>query len=198
MSQFCIIGLLQCIIKLFFQLFCIALQWLASYRNNPYSVIFDFFSDIISFVFYFWFYARSPPLWIFFTLVSNMQIPRLNLIRYNSRNWPASYTLISNDEIIFSRDLSCSSVVRISSCKALTCCLLGDMDGFTFVTYDVTDLGSPEGSTEVTKCSNLEVLLIGDCFVYLNVLELGTNVCNELGFSDDKVLEITLGSLVGI
>ena len=130
-----------------------------------------------------------PPYEKLFTLVSKLQIPRLNLIRYNSRNWSASSTLISPDEIIFSRDLSCSSVFRISSCKALSYCSLGDLDGFTLGTYDVTELGSPEVSTEVTKCGNLEVLLIGDWLVYLIVLEIGTNVGMSLDYLMIKCLK---------
>ena len=54
-----------------------------------------------------------------------------------------------------SRDLTCSSVFWISSCRAPTCCSLGDMYRFTLVTYDGTDLESTEGSNEVTTEGNL-------------------------------------------
>ena len=80
-----------------------------------------------------------------FTLVSNMQISRFNLIIYNFCNWSASSTLISRYAIIFSRGLTCSSVFRLSFCRSLTCFSLGALDGFTLGTYDSTELGYLEG-----------------------------------------------------
>ena len=72
------------------------------------------------------------------------------------------------------------------------------MDGCTLGTYDDTDLGSPEGSTEVTKVGNLEGLLLGDWLGYLDGLDPVTSVGNEIGLSDGKVLGRTLWYLVGI
>ena len=81
-----------------------------------------------------------------FTLVSNIQISRFNLIIYNFCNWSASSTLISHYTIIFYRSLTCSSVVRLYSCRFPTCCSLGDLNGFTLVTYYGTELGYLEVS----------------------------------------------------
>ena len=53
MSQFFIISLLQFIIQLLFQLFCMTLQCLALDRNYLYFVIPDFLFGIISFGFCF-------------------------------------------------------------------------------------------------------------------------------------------------
>ena len=80
-----------------------------------------------------------------FTLVSNMQISRFNLIIYNFCNWSDSSTLISRYAIIFSRDLTCPSFVLLSSCRYPTCCSLGALDLFTLSTYDGTELGYLEG-----------------------------------------------------
>ena len=106
--------------------------------------------------------------------------------------------LISPGAIIFSRESTCSSVVCLYSFIALACCSLGDLYGFTFCTYDVTDIGSPEISTQLITGGNLEGLLLGGLLGYLDGLDLGTNVCNELVFSDDTLLGITLGYLVGL
>ena len=57
--------------------------------------------------------------------------------------------------MIFSRAFTCSSVVRLSSCRAQICCPIVDMDGFTLGKYYGIDLGSQEGSTEGTKCGNI-------------------------------------------
>ena len=112
MGQFFIISLLQCTIQISFQLFCMALQCLALDINYSYWVIFNFFSDILSFGLYFKskrdFFSSEN----LFTLVSNMQISRFNLIIYNSRNWAASYNLISPDARIFFRDLTCSTFLE--------------------------------------------------------------------------------------
>ena len=70
---------------------------------------------------------------------------------------------------------------------------------------DSTDLGSPEVSTEGTTGGNLEVMLLGDWLVYLDRIELGTNVDNELGLSYGEVFgtilvnvdRITLGIYIG-
>ena len=64
--------------------------------------------------------------------------------------------------IISSRDLTCSSIVRLSYYRDTICCSLGDLDGFTLGSYDGTELGSPEMSTEGTIGVNLEGLLLGD------------------------------------
>ena len=77
-----------------------------------------------------------------------MQMSRFNLIIYNFCNRADSYTFISPDTIVSSRALTCTSVVRLSYCKSLTCCSPGTLDGFTIDTYDDTDLVSPEGSSE--------------------------------------------------
>ena len=81
---------------------------------------------------------------------------------YNFCNCASSSTLISPDAILFYRALTCSSVVQIFSCRYQTCFSLEDRDGFTIGTYDSTELGSPEGSTEITTGVNLEGLLLGD------------------------------------
>ena len=133
-----------------------------------------------------------------FTLFSNMQITRLNLIIYNSYNWASSPTLFYTDKIISSRDLTCSCVVRLYSCRVPTCCSLGALNWFTIGTYDGTELRLLEGSTEVTIHGKLECLFIGDWIGHLDVLDLGTNVGNEIGLYDGKVLGRTLGALVGI
>ena len=80
-----------------------------------------------------------------FTLVSNKQISRFNLIIYNVCNWSASSTLISSYAIIFSRSLTCSNAVRFSSFGDPNCCSLGDLYGFTLGTYDGIELGYLEG-----------------------------------------------------
>ena len=81
-----------------------------------------------------------------FKLVFNMQISRFNLIIYNFCKWSASSTLISHYAIIFSRALTYSSVVCLSSCINLTCSSIGSLYGFTLVTYDSTELGYLEGT----------------------------------------------------
>ena len=121
------------------------LQCLSLDRNHSYCIIFDFFSGIISFGFCF----QTSMRFIFseklFTLVSNMQISRRNLIIYNFYNWSDSFTLIYRYSIIFFRALTYSSAVRLYSCIAPTFCSLGDLDGFAFGTYDVTEIGYLEG-----------------------------------------------------
>ena len=77
---------------------------------------------------------------LFFTLVSNIQISRFNIIIYNFCNWSASCNLIPRYTIIFSRDLTCSNFVCLSSCVSPTCCSLWNLDWFKLVTYDVTEL----------------------------------------------------------
>ena len=91
-----------------------------------------------------------------------MQIPRFNLIIYNSRNLEDSYNLISSDVIIHSRALTYSSVVRFYSFRALACCSLGALYGSTLGAYDGTELGSPDVSTEGTTGGKIEGLLLGD------------------------------------
>ena len=132
------------------------------------------------------------------SLVSNIQIPRFSLIIYNPCNWSDPFALISCDKIIFSRNLTCSSVVRLYSCRSLNCCSFGALYGLTLVTYDGTDLGSPEGSTERTTDGNIEVLMLGNWLVSLYGIDIGTNVGNELGFYDEKVIGTKLGNLVGL
>ena len=118
--QISIISLLQCISQLFLQFFAWpfnALLWtevilvvLSSISSLISSILFSVFNymrDLFS----------SKKL---FTLVSNMQISRFNLITCHFCKWSASYTLISRYAIIFSRDLTCSSVVRLSSCRSRT------------------------------------------------------------------------------
>ena len=107
-------------------------------------------------------------------------------------------TLISPDSIISYRDLTCSSDVRLSFCRAPTCCSLGYLYVFTLGTYNCTYLGLLEGSTERTTCGNLDVLLLGGWLGSLYGIELGTNFGNYKVLSDGKVLGTTLGSLVGI
>ena len=82
-------------------------------------------------------------------------------MKHNHCNCAASSTLISPDAIIFSRDLTGSSVVLVYFCRSLTCGLLGALDIFALITYDSTDLGSPEGSTEGTIYGSLDELLRG-------------------------------------
>ena len=134
-------------------------------------------------------------IWKLFTLVSNMQILRFSLIIYNSHNWEASYSWISPDEIISSRGLNCWSVFLIYSCIYLICCSFVSLDGFTLSTYDGTDLGSPEGSTEVTTGDNLEGLFLGDWIGLIYWINIGTTVGNNLGLSDGEVIDTTLRAL---
>ena len=89
-----------------------------------------------------------------------MQIPRFSLIMHNPLQLIRLIYLISFDEIISSRTLTCSSVVRLYSCIALTYYSFGDLDGFTLGTYNGADLGSPEESTERTTVGNLEGLIL--------------------------------------
>ena len=127
-----------------------------------------------------------------FTLVSNMQISRFNVIIHIPRNWSDSSTLIYPDAILSYRPLTCSSVVSCSSFRSQTCCSLGDLDESKLGTYDGTDIGLQEGSTERTTSGKLKDLLLGDWLGSLDGIELGTNVDNELGLSDWKVLGTTL------
>ena len=66
--QSLIIGLLQCIIQLFFQLFCMHFQCLSWYRNHPYYVILDLFSGINSFGFCFLVYVIFVSIWFFLNI----------------------------------------------------------------------------------------------------------------------------------
>ena len=93
-------------------------------------------------------YLCYPPI-TSFALVSNMKIPRFDLIIYNSCNWSDLSYLISPGKIIFSRALTCSSAVCLYFCRVPTSCSLVALDGFTLGTYDCTKLGSPEWSTVV-------------------------------------------------
>ena len=127
-----------------------------------------------------------------------MQISRFDLILYNYHNWAVSCTLISPDGIIFSKDLTCSSVVSFSSCISLNFCSLKSIDGFTVGTYVGTETGSPEESTEGTTGGNIEWLLLSDWLGCLYGLELGTNFGHALVLSYGKVLGTTLGALDGI
>ena len=133
-----------------------------------------------------------------FTLVSNMKIPCLNLIIYNSQNLVASSTLIYHYDMIFYSALTCSSVVRLSYCIYPTCCSLRALDIFTPATYDSTDLVSSYRYTEGTICGNLNSLLLGDWLGSIDGLELGTNVGNVFGLSDRKMIDRTLGDLIEI
>ena len=69
---------------------------------------------------------------------------------YNYYNCSNHSTLIYPDVIITSRALTCSNVVHIYSCRALACCSLWTLYGFTIGEYDGTEIGSPEGSTDIT------------------------------------------------
>ena len=82
-----IISLLQCISKIHLQLFCMDFKCLALDGNIYYYVIFDLFSDIISFGFCFYVNMGLILSEKLFTWVSNMKIPRFNLIIYNFCNW---------------------------------------------------------------------------------------------------------------
>ena len=64
--------------------------------------------------------------------------------------------------------------------------------------YTGADLVSPVVSTERTTGGNLEEFMLGDWLISLDGIELGTNVGNDIGLSDGKVLGRTLGDLVGI
>ena len=88
--------------------------------------------------------------------------------------------------------------MRLYSCRDPTCSSFGDLDGFTLGTYDGTDIGSLEGWTERTTGGNIEVLLLGDWLGCLDGIDFGTDVGNELGLSDGKVLGRKLGALVGL
>ena len=70
-------------------------------------------------------------------------------IRYTDNTWTsqALENIISWWNNIF-QGLTCSSVVCISSCRALYCCSLRALHGFPIGTYDCTELGSTEGSAE--------------------------------------------------
>ena len=121
------------------------LKSLALDINNSYSVIFDLSCDILSFslcfkVYMGFFFSEKLS-----TLVSNMQISCFNLTIYNFCSLSDSSTLISCYAIIFSRVLTCSCVVRLYSCRVLTCCSLWALYEFTHGTYDGTSLGYLEG-----------------------------------------------------
>ena len=53
-------------------------------------------------------------------------------------------------------------VVRLSYCRALTCCSFVALDEFIFGIYYGADLGSPDGSTERTIGVNLKGLFLVD------------------------------------
>ena len=69
---------------------------------------------------------------------------------------------------------------------------------FTLGTYDGIETVILELLTEIIMGGNLECLLLGDRFGYLDELDLSTNVGNELVFSNGKVLGRTHGDLVGV
>ena len=113
-----------------------------------------------------------------FTLVSNMKILSFNLIIYNFHNRSASSALISLDEIIFSRGLTCSSYVCFSYCRSPTCCSFLALYWFTLGTYDGTEIGSPEGSTEGTTGGNIEGLFLGYWLGSIDAIYIGIDVDN--------------------
>ena len=117
-----------------------------------------------------------------------MQIPRLNLIIYNYHNQADLSTLISTDEMIFSKALTCSRVVRLSSCRYSIFYSFGDMYGLRLGSYDCTDIGSPKVSNEGTTCGKLMSLFLGDWIGPLCGLEIGKSFGNKIWFSDAKVL----------
>ena len=127
-----------------------------------------------------------------------MQTTRFKLIIYNFYNWSASSNLIFLDVIIFSRDLACSSVVRLYYCRSPTCCSLGALDGFTLGTYDDTELGPLEGLTEGITEGKFEGLLLGDWLGSVVGLVIGFINVTVLGSWYGKVLGTTLGDLVGL
>ena len=150
---------------------------------------------MVSVVKYIWALFYSGKL---LTLVSNMKIQSFNLTIYNSCNWADSSTLIYPDVIMLSTYLTCLSAVRLNSCISPTCCSLGATDRFKLSTYDVTDLRSPEGPTEGNKGEHNVGLLLDDILGSLNGIELDTNIGNEIGLYNGKVIGITLGDLVGM
>ena len=77
-------------------------------------------------------------------------------------------------------------------------CAFGSLQGFILGTYDGADIGWPEGSTEISTGGNLEGLLLGDWIISLYGIMIGTNVGNEIGLSDGKVIGRRLKDLVGI
>ena len=64
--------------------------------------------------------------------------------------------------MISSGVLPYSGIVCLSSCRSAACCSLGALDRFTLGTYDGTDLGSTEGSTERGTYGKVEGFLLGD------------------------------------
>ena len=56
----------------------------------------------------------------------------------------------------------------------------------------------PEGSTEITTGGNLEGLMLGNWLGSLDGIDIGTNVFNELGFSDGKVIGKTIRVLIPV
>ena len=79
--------------------------------------------------------------------------------------------------------------------KDPTCCSLVAFDGFTLGTYDNTDLGSPEESTEKIAEGNLEGLLLGTLLGSFVGLVIGFNKVAVLGSSYGKGLGTTIGGL---
>ena len=72
------------------------------------------------------------------------------------------------------------------------------MDGFILGTYDDTELGSLEGSTEVLSEVNFEGLLLSAWLGLVSGLVIGFNKGNVLYSWCVKVIVTTLGALVGI
>ena len=99
---------------------------------------------------------------------------------------------------MFSRALTCSSFVRLSSFIAPTCCSPGALDRFILGTYDDTKLVSLEGSTEVIAEGNLEGLLLGAWLGSVVGLVIGFNKGTVLGYWYSKVLGTIIGALVGL
>ena len=66
---------------------------------------------------------------------------------------------------------------------------------FTLGTYDGTDIGSTEGSTQLTTGGNNEGLLLGYFLGYIN--KLGKKI-NELELSYGKFLGRTLWDMVKV
>ena len=160
-----------------------------------------------------------------FTLVSTKQISRFILIIYKFCNWSASSTIIYSYKIVFSRVLTCSICVCLSSFLDPNCCFLGALYGFTLDTYDGTELGYLEGPDLLFTWSSVWIhtwyigwyrarisirldwrnirrqfqdLLLGGLLVSVVGLVIGFNKGTVLGSCYGKVLGTTLGALVGI
>ena len=71
---------------------------------------------------------------------------------------------------------------------------LGALDGFTLGTYDCTQLGLSEGSSEGTADENLEGLLLGALIGSVNGFELVKNEDTEVGFCDGKTHRTIVGA----